>query len=163
MLYCTFEIPVHIKIGIWHAFLPALAFSKNQSLNMAACTCSWHFIFWISFILYLPCKKPRKNRSNCNHKTHAVTTMSMQWLQRSWKLHWMKSVKRRSFFWSVLYTKRKVSEVGVFSGPYFVVFGLNTGLDFRILSKYGKIRTRMNSVFGHFSHSVKETNGSFCF
>ena len=41
-------------------------------------------------------------------------------------IHWMKSIQIRSFFWSV------------FS---------------RIQSEYRKIRTRKNSVFGHFSHS----------
>ena len=54
-------------------------------------------------------------------------------------------------------TAWKVSKYGVFSGPYFAVFGLNTeinGVNIRIQSEYGKIRTRNNSVFGHFSHSV---------
>ena len=41
----------------------------------------------------------------------------------------------------------KVSKYGVFSGSYFPVFGLN------IQSEYGKIRTRKDSVFGHFSNS----------
>ena len=50
----------------------------------------------------------------------------------------------------------KVSKYGVFSGPYFPVFGLNAeiyGVNLPIQSKYGKIRTRKNSVFGHFSRS----------
>ena len=44
-----------------------------------------------------------------------------------------------------------------FPGPYFPVFGLNTeiyGVNLRIQSKYRKIRTRNNSVFGLFSRSV---------
>ena len=44
-----------------------------------------------------------------------------------------------------------------FSGPYFLVFGVNTeiyGVNLRIQSEYRKIRTRENSVFGHFSHSA---------
>ena len=48
----------------------------------------------------------------------------------------------------------KVSKYGVFSGPYFPAFGLNTEryeVFLRIQSKCGKIRTRKNSVFGHFS------------
>ena len=56
-------------------------------------------------------------------------------------------------------TLREVSKYRVFSGPYFPAFGLNTEryeLSLRIRSKCGKIRTRKNSVFGHFSH-----NGSF--
>ena len=49
------------------------------------------------------------------------------------------------------------SKYGVISGPYFPAFGLNTeryGVSLRIQSEYRKIRTRNNSVFGHFSHSV---------
>ena len=52
-----------------------------------------------------------------------------------------------------------MSKYGVFSGPYFPVFGLNTDIysvNLRIQSKYRKIRTRKNSVFGHFSSSVKD-------
>ena len=45
-----------------------------------------------------------------------------------------------------------MSKYGVFSCPYFPVFGLNTeiyGVNLRIPSEYGKIRTRKHSVFGH--------------
>ena len=48
----------------------------------------------------------------------------------------------------------KVSKYGVFSSPYFPAFGLNTeryGVSLRIQSECGKIRTRKNSVFRHFS------------
>ena len=54
------------------------------------------------------------------------------------------------------YPAWKVSKDGPFSGPYFPVFGLNTkiyGANLRIQSEYRKIRTRKNSVFGHFSRS----------
>ena len=43
------------------------------------------------------------------------------------------------------------------SGPYFPVFGLDAEIyevSLRILFKYRKIRTRKNSVFGHFSRSA---------
>ena len=53
-------------------------------------------------------------------------------------------------------TAWKVSKYGVFSGPYFPTFGLNTekyGVSLRIQPKWGKIRTRKNSVFGHSSRS----------
>ena len=53
-------------------------------------------------------------------------------------------------------TAWKLYKYGVFSGPYFTVFWLNTEiyrLNLRIQSKYGKIQTRKNSVFGHFSPS----------
>ena len=54
------------------------------------------------------------------------------------------------------YTTWKVSKYGVISGPYFPVFGLNTEIyevNLRIQSEYRNIRTRNNSVFGHFSRS----------
>ena len=47
---------------------------------------------------------------------------------------------------------------GVNSGPYFPAFGLNTEryeVSLRILSECRKIRTRNNSVFGHFSRTAK--------
>ena len=46
----------------------------------------------------------------------------------------------------------KVSKYGVFSVPYFPVFGLNTeifGINLHIQFKCRKIRIRKNSVFGH--------------
>ena len=52
----------------------------------------------------------------------------------------------------------KVSKYGVFSGPHFPAFGQNTerySISLRIQSEYGKKRTRKNSVFGHFSRSVR--------
>ena len=53
-------------------------------------------------------------------------------------------------------TLREVSKYGVFSGPYFPTSRLNTeryGVSLRTQSKFGKIRTRKNSVLRHFSHS----------
>ena len=57
-----------------------------------------------------------------------------------------------------LITAWKVSKYWVISGPYFPVFGLNTEtyeVNLCIQSKYRKIRTRNNSVFGHFLRSDK--------
>ena len=57
----------------------------------------------------------------------------------------------------ICYTVWKVSKYGVISGPRFPVFGLNMeiySINLCIQSKYRKIRTRNNSVFGHFSCSV---------
>ena len=62
-------------------------------------------------------------------------------------------------------TRLKVSQYGVISGSYFPASGLNTeryfpafrlnteryGVSLRIQSKCRKIRTRKNSIFGHFS------------
>ena len=56
----------------------------------------------------------------------------------------------------IIRAARKVSKRGVFSGPYFTAFGLNTeryGVSLCIQFKYGKILTRKNSVFVHFSQS----------
>ena len=54
-------------------------------------------------------------------------------------------------------TAWKVSKYGVISDPYFSAFGLNTemngAVNLRIQSEFKKIRTRNNSVFGHFSRS----------
>ena len=67
-------------------------------------------------------------------------------------------------------TAWKMPKYGVFSGPYFSSFGLNTERYFvslRIQSECGKIRTRKNFVFGHISHSGRRSryaNGfSICF
>ena len=54
-------------------------------------------------------------------------------------------------------TAWKASKYGVISGPYFPVLGMNVdiySLNIRIQSECKKIRTRKNSVFGHFSRSV---------
>ena len=51
-------------------------------------------------------------------------------------------------------------QIGIFSGSYFPAFGLNTeiySINHRILSKFGKIRTRKNFDFGHLSDSVMYT------
>ena len=54
-------------------------------------------------------------------------------------------------------TAWKMSKYRVFSDPYCPVFGLNAeiyGVNLRFQSEYRKIRTRKNSVFGHFLRSV---------
>ena len=53
-------------------------------------------------------------------------------------------------------TAWRVSKYGVFFGPYFLVFELNTEIyrvNLRIQFEYRKMRTRKNSVVGHFSRS----------
>ena len=53
--------------------------------------------------------------------------------------------------------REKCPNTEFFSDPYFPVFGLNTEIhnaNLRIQSEYRKIRTRKNSVFGHFSRGV---------
>ena len=53
------------------------------------------------------------------------------------------------------FTAWKVSKYRVIFVPYFPSFGLNTEryrVSLHIQPEFGKIRTRKNSVFGHFSH-----------
>ena len=72
-----------------------------------------------------------------------------------WVIFLITTILRTTFTWTFL-AARKVSKYGVFSGPYFTAFGLNTeiyGVSLRIQSECGEIRTRKNSVFGHFSRS----------
>ena len=60
-------------------------------------------------------------------------------------------------FFPIKITAQKVSKYGVISGPFFPVFGLNmeiSEVNLRIQSEYRKIRTRNNSVFGHFSRRM---------
>ena len=50
--------------------------------------------------------------------------------------------------------REKESKYGVFFGPYFPAFGLNTeryGVSPRIQYECGKIRTRKDSLFGYFT------------
>ena len=55
----------------------------------------------------------------------------------------------------------KSVQIQSFSSFYFLAFGLNMeiyGVNICIHSEYRKIRTRKNSVFGHFSRSVNNTS-----
>ena len=52
-----------------------------------------------------------------------------------------------------------MSKYGDISGPYFPVFRLNT-VNLRTQSECRKMRRRKNSVFGHFSRSVRDVFGN---
>ena len=69
---------------------------------------------------------------------------------------------RKKWVKSIILTAWKVSKYGVFSGRYFPAFGLNTerySVSVRIQPECGKIQTRKNSVFEHFSGSSPPSNG----
>ena len=101
-----------------------------------------------------------------HEKAFHTITRRCQWkLLASMKLiqTWFKSNifsnfrKLFLFLWSfwcslpedyVIRTAWKVSKYGFFSGPHFLVFGLNTAIC-RV-----NLRTEKKSVFGHFSRSV---------
>ena len=76
-----------------------------------------------------------------------------------WKIGEEVLLVKTSHLVNEMNTKWKVSKYGVFSGPYFPSFGLNTVIysaHLRIQSKYRKIRTRKDSPFGRFSSSGTE-------
>ena len=57
----------------------------------------------------------------------------------------------------IINTGWKVSKYAVFSGMYFPAFGVNLerySVSLCIQSKCGKMQTRANPLFGHFSHSA---------
>ena len=68
---------------------------------------------------------------------------------QNWRLYKEKFLKLKMYC-----TAWRVSIYRVISCPYFPAFGLNISI--RILTQFdcGKIRTRNNSVFGHFSRRV---------
>ena len=81
-------------------------------------------------------------------------------------VHCVKNFQIRSFFWFLfsrilpkygkIRTAWKLSKYGVFSGPYFRPFGLDTEryeVSLRMQSECAKIRIRKNSEFGQFSRS----------
>ena len=70
--------------------------------------------------------------------------------------YFLKKWKHYHFTVTALLTAWKVSRCRVIYGLYFPVFGLNTeiyGVNLSSQSEYRKIRTRNNSVLGHFSRS----------
>ena len=87
-------------------------------------------------------------------KITRINTKPRNKQQNQWKFIVTKHFKMKLL--TLMFTVWKESKYGVFSGPYFPAFGLNTeryGAFFRIQSECGKIRTRKNSVFGHFPRS----------
>ena len=105
-------------------------------------------------------------------KFHKIFGSPLLFWQINCVIDFKKKLKKK--YSIVLSTAWKVSKYGVISGPYFPVFGLNTGkygpeitsyldrfdagrpvwkvsVSLHIQSECGKIRTRNNSVFGHFS------------
>ena len=93
---------------------------------------------------------------------YCCSILHLKGLWASWLSFWKEHILWKHFskflLCNLFKVKRdvtvwKVSKNGVFSGLYFPVFGLNAEIyevNLRIQSKYGKIRTRKNSVFGNF-------------
>ena len=101
------------------------------------------------------------------------------WKTKVWNLHFQQNHSSKFCYDGVYNKKRfnlkkhvlllistawKLSKYGVISSPYFPAFGLNTErceVSFRNQCEWGKIRTRNNSVFGHFSRSVGQDLGLY--
>ena len=84
----------------------------------------------------------------------AYDSVKSSWLpsgQKHWRIEWSMLVELYCPF--AAHCVKSV-QMRNFSGPYFPVIGLNTEIySVNLLTKceYRKIRTRKNSVFGHFS------------
>ena len=112
------------------------------------CVCTDHQ-FEINFCLPLFYHQMDQiNKTNILVVLIFLVVLLVNYLNQS--LHCVKNVPIRSYFWSV-----------------FPVFGLNTkinSVNLRIHSEYRKILTKNNSVFGHFSCSVSQSeNNEFGF
>ena len=78
------------------------------------------------------------------------------WWNWDWAPLLLKCPSILEYIWTD-FTAWKVSKYGVISGSPFAVFKLNTdiySINLHIQSEHSKIRTRNNSVFGHFLRSA---------
>ena len=88
--------------------------------------------------------------------TATDSRLLLRFLKSNSDLH--RQLRVTSFILLNITTMWKVSKYGVFFGPYFPVFELNTEIyevNLRIQSECRKIWTRKNSIYGHFSHSER--------
>ena len=111
---------------------------------------------WVSLKLE---NRKKKYVQNLAKKVKAVVTF-ISFCYKSWCFQ---------VIVNICYTAWKVSKYGVFSGLYLRVLGQNTerfSVSLRIQSECGKMQTRKNSGFGHFSRSARLTfskhNWNFC-
>ena len=131
---------------------PAINYSSNTSSDTTTQKCSLNTLFW------------KVSQGNIYGGTFywrlldgGTSASSLALLVKLRLVSDMAFGKCWLWMISLTSTARIVSKYGVISGPYFSVFGLNTEIyevNLRIQCKYRKMRTRNNSVFGHFSHSV---------
>ena len=112
--------------------------------------------------LYWSVLYPLGTKSSLNkHKTSGTSSKSLWYVQFRSCVQGGDSEQKLDCF-SFHTTNHGVKSVQIrsfFSGPHFPVFGMNTetySLNLCIQSEYGKIRTRKNFLFGHFSRSEWE-------
>ena len=122
----------------------------------------------------LTVEKPEWHQSHCfgvfivnfEHISHLVLVFLL--LTKCW-LGDLMLFRQLALWWNqfiiiiflISFTTWKVSKYGVFSGPYFLAFGLNRerySVSLPTQSDCGKTRTRKNFVFGHFWRSASSTS-----
>ena len=107
-----------------------------------------------------------KNMKNIEVKTNGdqIFFVTFQFSKNNatfWYSEWRVTKYYIDSFTAFTSTPPQVSKYRVFSDLCFPTFGMNTGgnsVSLCMQSKYGKIRTRKNSVFGHFSRSSSLSN-----
>ena len=111
--------------------------SHNKSLSSTIVLLRWTYIRWTSWTRW-------KNKMGLFYDTIVSKSSRHMLLHKTWKTS----------------TAWRVRNYGVFSGPYFPAFKVNTeryGVSLRIQSECGKIWTRKNFVFWHFWRSETDT------
>ena len=114
---------------------------KISNVNKLRCVFSFYAVVF-KVLLFLIISASR----NANFPFSSTSSVNSVFL---WKFFKAASTWAIDLVW-------KVSKYGVLSGPYFPAFGLNTerySVSLHIQFNCGKIGTRKNSVFGHFSRS----------
>ena len=104
-----------------------------------------------------PTQKIKEVISTSNFIRNIETLQRYGYFSNSQIINWLKGSCRDRTAW-------KMSKYGVFCSPYFPAFGLNVerySVFLRIQSKCEKIRSRKNSVFGHFSRSVGQLEKTY--
>ena len=118
---------------------------------------------WLLFVLLLyffPSSRSRRVHRKFLLPMSAVNYLLYLYLNNIIACMKTSNMKKQSFAIVHLQfrsTAWKESKYGVIAGPYFPVFSCIYGLNIRIRSKYGKIRTRKNSIFRNFSCSKYQT------
>ena len=118
-------------------------FSTSNPLAMCIKVGCWHFSFCEHCQYFVHRKKPS------NYMTHILCPWTSLWLCKKYPNTGKYASEKTPLFGLLLCSVWKVSKYGVFSAPYFPLFGLNTeiyGVNLCTQSEYEKIWTRKTSV-----------------
>ena len=127
----------------------------------------------IRYVLLKTIKQGREKLNHCSQKTKAVTlttrTVRIKLILNKQSLCWWK-MKRSTLLelqplrLRFLIIKRFLATILIYLGDhgtasyFWPVYSCTRTINLRILSEYKKIRTRNNSIFRHFSRSVRFWN-----